>query len=231
MISFTGRDADSFQLVDQDMSDSEESDESQVQGWDQDQPEVKRVHVTAYPRTLQDGRVVNARSHTREKEKAETFQVPQSELVEDKERQGNGKQSSDDHSGAVRNGSVNVVSATLNRMMDVSTVIVTQLVACCTGYPAVRIRMVNAVNVMKFILVQLLVRTMEVSAVNVNSTKTSGVRTLVKRIIGSVSVVSMAHMTPGGGELAGRAAHSALECPLESEPSGGSMDHSVQSII
>eukprot|EP00971_Amphidinium_carterae_P001390 27854-Amphidinium_carterae.1 len=53
------------QLVVQDASGSEESEESEVQGRDQSQPEVTRVHVRAHQRTLQDGRVVNVRSHSR----------------------------------------------------------------------------------------------------------------------------------------------------------------------
>eukprot|EP00971_Amphidinium_carterae_P092643 1835003-Amphidinium_carterae.2 len=65
MINFSERDVDSFQLVNQDVSGSEESEESEVQGWDQSQPVVTRVQVRAHQRTLQDGSVVNVRSHSR----------------------------------------------------------------------------------------------------------------------------------------------------------------------
>eukprot|EP00971_Amphidinium_carterae_P005341 106514-Amphidinium_carterae.1 len=45
------------------------SDESEVQGRDFSQPEVTRVQVRAHQRTLQEGRVVNDRSHSRSKGK------------------------------------------------------------------------------------------------------------------------------------------------------------------
>eukprot|EP00971_Amphidinium_carterae_P002701 53473-Amphidinium_carterae.3 len=65
MINFTGRDVDSFHLVDQDSSRSLSSEESEVQGRDLSQPEITRVQVRAHQRTLHDGRVVNVKSHSR----------------------------------------------------------------------------------------------------------------------------------------------------------------------
>eukprot|EP00971_Amphidinium_carterae_P344976 6485681-Amphidinium_carterae.1 len=59
MINFTGRDVDSFHLVDQDSSKSLSLEERKVQGRDLSQAEVTRVQVRAHQWTLQDGRVVN----------------------------------------------------------------------------------------------------------------------------------------------------------------------------
>eukprot|EP00971_Amphidinium_carterae_P288251 5722597-Amphidinium_carterae.4 len=65
-----------MRMMDQSMSDSEESEVNQDQ--ERDEPEIIRVQVRAHQRTLQE-RVVNVRSHTREKEKVEPNQFPQSE--------------------------------------------------------------------------------------------------------------------------------------------------------
>eukprot|EP00971_Amphidinium_carterae_P151480 3003398-Amphidinium_carterae.1 len=65
MDNFTGRDVDSFHLVDQNSSRSLSSGESEVQGRDLNQPGVTRVQVRAHQRTFHDGRVVvvNIKSH------------------------------------------------------------------------------------------------------------------------------------------------------------------------
>eukprot|EP00971_Amphidinium_carterae_P103233 2043458-Amphidinium_carterae.2 len=57
------------------MSDSEESEECEVQGRDQSQPEVTSVQVRAHQRTLQDGRVVNVRSRSRGKGKGRAISM------------------------------------------------------------------------------------------------------------------------------------------------------------
>eukprot|EP00971_Amphidinium_carterae_P248024 4924691-Amphidinium_carterae.1 len=75
MLNFSGRDEDSFSLVDQYSSRSVSSEESDDQGRvgdqpdqsqpDQSQPEVTRIYVRTHQRTLPDGRVITIRSHSR----------------------------------------------------------------------------------------------------------------------------------------------------------------------
>eukprot|EP00971_Amphidinium_carterae_P206308 4093888-Amphidinium_carterae.1 len=96
MINFTGRDVDSFHLVDQDSSRSLSSEESAVQGRDLSQPEVIRVQVRAHQRTLQDGRIVNVRSHSRRKGKGRSVTLSPERVSQHKggfKRKGKGKSS------------------------------------------------------------------------------------------------------------------------------------------
>eukprot|EP00971_Amphidinium_carterae_P273804 5434318-Amphidinium_carterae.1 len=75
MLNFSGREVDSFSLVDQYSSRSVSSEESDSQGRvvnqpdqsqaDLSQPEVTRVYVRSHQRTLPDGRVMTIRSHSR----------------------------------------------------------------------------------------------------------------------------------------------------------------------